>query len=190
MIEIVLASASPRRAELLESAGIWFVVVPSTVEEERLPGEGAIEFVRRLARDKAMEVAGRHPGRIFIGADTVVVCDDGILGKPVDDADAVRMLRLLSGRTHQVVTGFCVFDRLSGKGVEDAVVTDVTFVPLDDREIDAYVATGCPRDKAGAYAIQGGAAYMVERISGSYTNVVGLPLAEVVKVLRNLGVGP
>lgn len=190
MSGIVLASASPRRAELLESAGVSFVVVPSTVEEEQLPGEGACDFVRRLARDKAMEVAGRHPGRIFVGADTVVVCDDEILGKPVDDDDAVRMLRMLSGRTHQVVTGFCVFERPSGKVVDGAVVTDVTFIPLREEEIAAYVATGCPRDKAGAYAIQGGAAYMVERIAGSYTNVVGLPLAEVVRVLRSMGVGP
>lgn len=188
MAEIVLASASPRRAELLESAGVPFVVVPSSVEEERLPGEDPVTFVSRLARDKTMAVASQTPGRVFIGADTIVVADDEILGKPLDDDDAIRMLRTLSGRTHRVITGFCVYDRLTERIVNDVVETEVTFVSLDEGEIRAYVATGCPRDKAGAYAIQGGAAYMVERIDGSYTNVVGLPLAEVVAVLKSMGV--
>jgi len=188
MADIVLASASPRRAELLESAGVTFVVIPSSVEEERLPGEDPVTFVCRLARDKAMDVAARSQGRVFIGADTVVVCDDQILGKPVDDDDATRMLRTLSGRTHRVITGFCVYDRATERVVNEAVVTRVRFVPLGEEEIRAYVATGCPRDKAGAYAIQGGAAWMVERIDGSYTNVVGLPLAEVVAVLKSMGV--
>lgn len=184
---IILASASPRRAELLESAGIRFTVVPGHIDETPLPGEQPVDHVLRLAREKGAEVAGREDGRFFIGADTIVLCDGEIMGKPRDNGDARRMLVKLSGRTHQVITGFAVLDRETGRTVARSVSTDVTFKTLDDGEIDAYVATGCPLDKAGAYAIQGGAAYMVERISGSYTNVVGLPLCEVVAVLRDLG---
>lgn len=184
---IILASASPRRAELLESAGIRFSVVPGHIDETPLPGEDPVDHVLRLAREKGAEVAAREDGRYFIGADTIVLCDGEIMGKPRDYGDARRMLLKLSGRTHQVITGFAVLDRESGRTVCRSVSTDVTFKPLSDGEIDAYVATGCPLDKAGAYAIQGGAAYMVARISGSYTNVVGLPLCEVVGVLRELG---
>jgi len=184
---IILASASPRRAELLESAGVRFNVVPGHIDETPLPGEQPVDHVLRLAREKGAEVAGREEGRFFIGADTIVLCDGEIMGKPLDNDDARRMLAKLSGRTHQVITGFVVLDRESGRTVAGSVTTDVTFKPLDAAEIDAYVATGCPLDKAGAYAIQGGAAYMVERISGSYTNVVGLPLCEVVGTLRELG---
>jgi len=184
---IILASASPRRAELLESAGVRFNVVPGHIDETPLPGEQPVDHVLRLAREKGAEVAGREEGRFFIGADTIVLCDGEIMGKPLDNDDARRMLAKLSGRTHQVITGFVVLDRESGRTVAGSVTTDVTFKPLDAAEIDAYVATGCPLDKAGAYAIQGGAAYMVERISGSYTNVVGLPLCEVVGALRELG---
>ena len=184
--EIVLASASPRRAELLESAGIRFVVVPGHIDETPLPDEQPVEHVLRLAREKAAEVARREEGRYFIGADTIVVCAGEIMGKPRDDADASRMLRKLSGRTHQVVTGFAVLDQTAERYVTQAVSTDVVFKELTDAEIAAYVATGCPRDKAGAYAIQGGAAYMVARINGSYTNVVGLPLCEVVAALAEL----
>lgn len=184
---IILASASPRRAELLESAGIRFVVVPGHIDETPLPRELPIDHVLRLAREKGAEVARREEGRFFIGADTIVLCDGEIMGKPRDNHDASRMLARLSGRSHQVITGFSVFDRESGRTVTRAVSTDVTFKTLTSEEIEAYVATGCPLDKAGAYAIQGGAAYMVERINGSYTNVVGLPLCEVVAVLRELG---
>jgi septum formation protein len=186
-IDIVLASASPRRAELLESAGIRFSVVPGHIDETPLPGEQPVAHVLRLAQEKAAEVARRDSGRYFIGADTIVVCDDEIMGKPRDDADAARMLRKLAGRTHQVVTGFAVFDQTAERIISRAVSTDVVFKELSNAEIAAYVATGCPLDKAGAYAIQGGAAYMVARISGSYTNVVGLPLCEVVGVLREFG---
>jgi septum formation protein len=185
--EIILASASPRRAELLESAGIRFVVVPGHIDETPFPGELPAAHVLRLAEEKAREVAGREPGRFFIGADTVVVCDGEIMGKPRDDDDAVRMLRKLSGVAHEVITGFAVLDRGEEAAVSRAVTTRVFFKQLADAEIAAYVATGCPRDKAGAYAIQGGAAYMVERIDGSYTNVVGLPLCEVVATLRTMG---
>jgi septum formation protein len=185
---IVLASASPRRSELLESAGIPFSVIPADIPEEPLPGESPTAHVLRLAEEKARAVAGSAGGDLFIGADTVVVCDGEIMGKPVDAADARRMLSALSGRTHEVITGFALYDRERDRLVSDAVSTRVIFKPLTSREIDAYVATGCPFDKAGAYAIQGGAAYMVRGIEGSYTNVVGLPLCEVVEALGRLEV--
>lgn len=184
---IILASASPRRAELLESAGIRFDVVPGHIDETPLPGERPVDHVLRLAREKAAEVAEREGGRFYVGADTIVLCDGEIMGKPRDTDDAMRMLAKLAGQTHQVITGFAVLDRENGRAVNRAISTDVTFKPLSRGEIEAYVATGCPLDKAGAYAIQGGAAYMVERINGSYTNVVGLPLCEVVGVLLELG---
>jgi septum formation protein len=184
---IVLASASPRRAELLESAGIRFVVVPGHIDETPFPGEQPVDHVVRLAREKAAEVARREESRFFVAADTIVLCDGEIMGKPRDNGDARRMLAKLSNRVHQVITGFAVLDATTNRTIIRAVSTDVTFKPLSEGEIDAYVATGCPLDKAGAYAIQGGAAYMVERIAGSYTNVVGLPLCEVVAALRELG---
>ncbi len=184
--KVILASASPRRAELLESAGVRFDVVPGHIDETPLPGEEPVPHVLRLAREKADEVAAREDGRLFIGADTIVLCDGEIMGKPRDDGDAARMLTKLSGRGHQVITGFAVFDRDRGRSISRAVTTQVFFKPLSAEEIAAYVATGCPLDKAGAYAIQGGAAYMVERIDGSYTNVVGLPLCEVVAALVEL----
>lgn len=184
---IVLASASPRRSELLESADISFKIVPADIDESALPDEEPIEHVLRLADGKAHKASSIADGRFFIGADTIVLCDDEIMGKPRDSADARRMLRSLSGRVHQVITGFAVMEKKTGKVVSKAVTTDVAFKQLDDVEIEAYVSTGCPMDKAGAYAIQGGAAYMVERIDGSYTNVVGLPLCEVVETLREIG---
>ena len=185
---IVLASASPRRSELLESAGISFSVVPADIAEEVLPGESPTAHVLRLAEGKALAVAGSAEGDYFIGADTVVVSDGEIMGKPADAADARRMLTALSGKAHEVITGFAVYERKLDRLVSDAVSTRVIFKPLTIEEVDAYIATGCPFDKAGAYAIQGGAAYMVRGIEGSYTNVVGLPLCEVVEVLRRLGV--
>jgi septum formation protein len=187
MSAIVLASASPRRSELLESAGIPFRIAPSDIPEDALPGETPEAHVRRLAREKARAVAAVTEGRYVIGADTIVACDGEIMGKPVNEADAGRMLRKLAGKGHQVITGFAVIDRQEEREVVEAVTTQVHFKGLSDAEIDAYVATGCPMDKAGAYAIQGGAAYMVRRIDGSYTNVVGLPLCEVVESLRELG---
>jgi septum formation protein len=184
---IILASASPRRMELLESAGIEFGVCPADIPEEPLPGEQPRDHVLRLARDKAYEAAARVEGRFFIGADTIVLCDGEIMGKPVDEGDAERMLKKLSGVAHEVITGFAVFDRERDGVICRSVTTKVYFKPLRDEEIRSYVATGCPMDKAGAYAIQGGAAHMVERIEGSYTNVVGLPLCEVVEALRRMG---
>ncbi|GLI37145.1 septum formation inhibitor Maf [Geobacter hydrogenophilus] len=184
---IVLASASPRRLELLASAGIEFDVFASDIPEEPIPGEAPADFSVRLAKDKAVATAARTEGRWFIGADTIVVCDGEIMGKPADEADAVRMLKKLSGVSHEVITGYAIYDKERDGILCKPVVTKVFFKGLRDDEISAYVATGCPMDKAGAYAIQGGAAYMVERIDGSYTNVVGLPLCEVVEDLRTLG---
>ena len=184
---IILASASPRRVELLASAGVEFEVCAGNIPEEPLPGELPEDHVIRLAREKALDVAGKHEGRFFIGADTVVVCDGEIMGKPKDSEDAHRMLFKLSGVPHEVITGFAVYDRERDDAVTSAVTTKVYFKHLRAEEVAAYVATGCPFDKAGAYAIQGGAAHMVQRIDGSYTNVVGLPLCEVVEVLRRIG---
>ncbi len=184
---IILASASPRRLELLASAGIEFEVFAGDVDEAVLPGEAPEDHVVRLAREKAFYVAARVEGRFVVGADTVVVCDGEIMGKPRDAADAERMLKKLSGVAHEVITGYAVFDREREGAVSAAVTTRVFFKALRDDEIRDYIATGCPFDKAGAYAIQGGAAYMVERIDGSYTNVVGLPLCEVVEALRRIG---
>jgi septum formation protein len=184
---IILASASPRRQELLASAGILFSVVPGDIDETPHAGEDPVSHVVRLAEEKAREASTRADGRFFIGADTIVGLDGEILGKPGDEEEAAVMLRKLSNRMHHVITGFAVIDHESGKTVSRAVSTEVYFRKVSDAEITAYVATGCPLDKAGAYAIQGGAASMVEKINGSYTNVVGLPLCEVVCVLREAG---
>ncbi|MBJ6799359.1 Maf family nucleotide pyrophosphatase [Geomonas propionica] len=184
---IVLASASPRRSELLESAGISFRVLPADICEDQLPNEEPVDHVLRLAEGKARAAAEKTEGRYFLGADTIVLCDGEIMGKPKDHADAQRMLRKLSGVPHEVVTGFAIYDRERDDALVEAVRTKVFFKPLRDEEIDAYIATGCPFDKAGGYAIQGGAAHMVQKIDGSYTNVVGLPLCEVVEKLRVLG---
>jgi len=184
---IILASASPRRVDLLLSAGIEFQVRPADIDETCLQGEKPEIHALRLSREKARHVASSHPGRFFIGADTIVVCDGEIMGKPADAADAERMLRKLSGRVHEVITGFCILDLETGREAAEAVTTRVYFKKLLPQEIQAYIATGCPFDKAGAYAIQGNAAYMIRKIEGSYTNVVGLPLCEVVEALRGLG---
>jgi len=184
---IVLASASPRRVELLQSAGVTVSVRPSGTDEVLLPGEAPEAHAMRLAREKAQEVAALGNGRFFIGADTIVVSGDDIMGKPRDAKDAERMLRKLSGTVHQVITGFSVIDAVSNSEITAAVKTLVYFKELRDDEIHAYIASGCPFDKAGAYAIQGDAAHMIRKIEGSYTNVVGLPLCEVVEALRTLG---
>jgi septum formation protein len=184
--DIILASASPRRTELMALAGIEFTVVPADIREDVLPGEAAADHVLRLSREKADAVAATHDGRFFIGADTIVVLDGEILGKPVNDADALRMLSGLSGRDHEVITGFTVFDKINGVHISRSVCTEVTFKKLEEREIAAYIATGCPMDKAGAYAIQGGAVHFVRSINGSYTNVIGLPMTELYEVLQTM----
>jgi septum formation protein len=184
---IVLASASPRRTELMTLAGIEFLVVPADINEEVLPGEEPAEHVLRLAREKADAVAATTNGRFFIGADTVVVLDDRIMGKPADEAEAFRMLSELSGRNHEVITGFSVFDKVSGIHLSRCVRTDVTFKELTEGEIRAYISSGCPMDKAGAYAMQGGAVHFIRSICGSYTNVIGLPMTELYETLCQLG---
>ena len=186
---IVLASASPRRKELLERVGVACAVYPSHINEDYIPGESPREHVLRLAHEKALEISGRTdvPGRWFIGSDTVVVRDDAILGKPIDAADAAAMLTSLSGRSHEVLTAFTVHDRERGITLSEVVSTAVRFKELTATEVSGYIASGEPFDKAGAYAIQGIGACLVQAINGSYTNVVGLPLCEVVDVLEHLG---
>lgn len=187
---IILASASPRRRELLERIGIPTVVVPAHIDESVLADESPEEHVRRLSRAKAECVAAGMPeGRYFIGSDTVVVLDGRILGKPADRAEAAAMLRSLSGNRHQVWSGFAIHDRRECRTLDGAVCTDVEFRTLSSREIEGYIETGEPMDKAGAYAIQGIGTFMVRQIHGSYTNVVGLPLAELLDALAELGAG-
>jgi septum formation protein len=187
---LVLASASPRRRELLTQAGFSFEVHPANIPEELNPGEDPIAYVSRLAREKAQAVFAQLSASLesranltVLGADTTVTLDDHILGKPEDAADAVRMLRLLSGRTHRVITGIAVVTATSAQVA--AEVTTVTFLPLSDAEIAAYIATGEPMDKAGAYAIQGLAARWIPRIEGCYFNVVGLPISLVSTLLAS-----
>jgi len=186
---IVLASASPRRSELLQQVGIRFQIIPSDADEALLADETAEDHAVRLSRDKALEVASRQAvaGRWFIGSDTVVVRDDAVLGKPADTAEARMMLTSLSGRSHRVISGYAVHDRDSGRTISAVAVTRVFFKELTSREIEGYIATGEPFDKAGAYAIQGIGSFMIPRIEGSYTNVVGLPLCEVIAALEELG---
>lgn len=187
--QLVLASASPRRRELLARVGLRFDVVPSSADETVLPGESPEEHVVRLSAAKAREVAGRPevPGRWFLGSDTVVLRDGAILGKPQTGQEAAAMLRSLSGRRHRVLSGFAVNDRQTKSEVTGAVSTTVHFKELTTAEIDGYIATEEPFGKAGAYAIQGIGAFLVRAIEGSYTNVVGLPLCEVIEVLERLG---
>lgn len=186
---LVLASASPRRRELLASLGIDFTVVPSQAPEALLAGETPRQHVIRLSREKALEVAGRQavPGRWFIGSDTVVVRDSAILGKPADAEEAAAMLRSLSGRSHRVLSGYAIYDRSSEQLEVGAAETRVRFKELTEQEIAGYIATGEPFGKAGSYAIQGIGAFMIPAIEGSYSNVVGLPLCEVVAALERLG---
>lgn len=182
---VVLASGSPRRLELLRRLGLEPVVRPADVDERALPGEGPSEHVARLARDKATAV-DRRPDELVIAADTEVVLDDRVLGKPTDDADASAMLRSLAGRSHRVLTGVHVVHDGSEAGAVET--TQVWIRDLTDDEITAYLATGEPFDKAGGYGIQGAGGMFVTRIEGSDSNVVGLPLATVVRLAAEVGV--
>jgi septum formation protein len=172
---------------MLISMGLEFEVIPSEVDEFFLQGETPEEHVIRLARTKAMKVAEKHGGRWVLAADTIVVIDGKVLGKPQDREGAEEMLQLLSRREHRVITGYCVLQAFTGKSRQGMVVTRVTFKALSPGEIRWYLATDEPLDKAGGYAIQGKAAFMVKEIKGSYTNVVGLPLTEVIEALQELG---
>jgi septum formation protein len=195
---LVLASASPRRQELLRNAGIQFTVQPADIDETPLAGESPRDCAERLAREKARAVFQNQPQNYVLGADTIVVIDDVVLGKPSDANDAARMLRLLSGRTHAVITGVCLMGPIAG-GQESRTenpelktvfektaseTTHVTMSKISDDEIRDYVATGEPMDKAGAYAIQGMASRWIPRIAGDYSNVVGLPVSLVYTMLR------
>jgi len=213
---LILASASPRRQELLRSAGISFAVQPANIDETPIEGESPRDCAERLAREKAIAVWKRRPQDLVLGADTIVVVEGSILGKPADADDAVRMLRMLSGREHQVITGVCLvspaaFDETAAPTQPDgkspllansarsgapvgisssesvrvtSETTLVTFEQLSEKEIRDYVATGEPMDKAGAYAIQGMASRWIPRVEGDYSNVVGLPVALVYRMLR------
>ncbi|HMB16225.1 MAG TPA: Maf family protein [Pelovirga sp.] len=187
---LILASASPRRKELLEQIGLQFSVMPSNVAEIIKPAEAPEDLVVRLSLDKAYDIAARADisARWIIGSDTVVVCNEQILGKPADDRDAAAMLHQLSGTSHLVVSGYAVIDRRQQSHRTEAVTTKVHFRQLTEVEIARYIATGEPADKAGAYAIQGIAACFVSGIEGSYTNVVGLPLCRLTLALKELGV--
>ena len=187
-VQIILASGSPRRKMLLESAGIMLKIEVSEADESHFPREDPRQYLRRTARAKADAIIKRHSGEhvIIISADTIVVKDNNILGKPVNDDDARNMLKSLSGRAHHVMTGVCVADVFHQRTDVFISETVVHFTKLTDEDIEWYIQTGEPRDKAGSYGIQGQAARFVESIEGSYTNVVGLPLCETIRALQKL----
>lgn len=188
MKKIILASGSPRRSEMLRNLDIDFTVIKSDADESIVNPHGipVNVYVQELALLKATEVYGRVSAEdaLIIGADTIVTVDGEILGKPADEADAFRMIRALSGRTHQVYTGICVVRSEDGYSVCDSECTDVTFSELSDDEIYEYIHTKEPYDKAGGYAIQGKGALLIEKISGDYFNVVGLPVRKLVKLMK------
>ncbi|MCU1304895.1 MAG: maf protein [Candidatus Sulfotelmatobacter sp.] len=195
---LILASASPRRQELLRNAGISFTVQPADIDEAPLENEAPQACAERLAREKALAVSESRPQDYVLGADTIVVVGDAMLGKPRDSDDAIRMLRLLSGRAHSVITGVCLVSPIAVRSesrqrtenrelATASATTMVSMVELSDAEIRDYVATGEPIDKAGAYAIQGMASRWIPRIEGDYGNVVGLPVALVYGMLRERG---
>ncbi|MFH1886445.1 MAG: Maf family protein [Pseudomonadota bacterium] len=185
---IILASASPRRRDLLTQAGVSFVVWVPDVDEELNPGTPPMEAAQVLAERKARLAAREHPESWVLAADTLVWTEEEILGKPRDPGDARRMLTLLSGRTHRVTTGFCLGRENGGPWIVDAVTTEVAFRDLSPGEIEWYIQTGEPFDKAGGYGIQGLGVFLVREIRGSYTNVVGLPVCEVLEHLAKAGV--
>jgi septum formation protein len=184
-VRLLLASSSPRRAELLRAAGFAFEVVPVDLDEQLHAGETAEAYVSRLAEAKAAAAASKAPDALVLGADTTVVIRGHVLGKPADSLDAQRMLRLLSGRTHQVLTGVCV--RMGQRRLIHVESSQVRMASLNEAEIAWYVGTGEPMDKAGAYAVQGLASRFIDGIDGSYSNVVGLPVAAVYNLLKQLG---
>lgn len=181
---IILASGSPRRAELIKEITEDFEVIPSAAEEiiqpDRSPEENALD----LAKLKAQEVSLRYPGRWVLGADTIVVLAGQVIGKPIDEQDAKQILRRLSGQEHQVITAMAL---INGQCFQEATVSTVKIKPLSDKEIRDYIATGEPMDKAGAYAIQGTGSFMVESYRGSYSNIVGLPIESLRKLLAKVG---
>ena len=190
MTRFILASSSPRRRELLASVGAEFDVLPSHVPEEHRPGEAPEDYVARLSREKANAIAMQHPSRWVIAADTTVLLGDQLLEKPLNKADAARMLSLIAGKTHIVYTGVTLQN--AGLEIRDTRVaeSEVRMLPLSQSDVEWYVATGEPLDKAGAYAVQGVGAMFIDSIHGSYTNVVGLPLALLFQMMRKVGIDP
>jgi septum formation protein len=185
---LILASKSPRRRYLLKQAGLSFTVIPSAIDESKVPLSSPQAYVKILAEAKAKQVSEDYPEKWIIGADTVVMIDGDLLGKPESRAQAREMLNRLSGKTHQVFTGYCVCCKSKDRSYSAAVKTDVRFKNLSDTEIEWYIRTDEPFDKAGAYAIQGLGTFLVKSIKGSYTNVVGLPVCEVIEFLIDEGI--
>jgi septum formation protein len=185
--QLILASASPRRRQLLAQLALPFTVMPANLEERQLANEPPLPYVVRMAESKAAHLAQQYPDAFVLGADTVVVLDNDILGKPADTQEARQMLHRLSGRQHTVITGLALLHQRQQLKRLDTVSTLVRFRPLLPVDIETYVATGEPLDKAGAYAIQGGAAAFVVSLDGCYTNVVGLPLRRTAALLRSAG---
>lgn len=190
--KLILASASPRRSDMLRGLGVPFEIFPADVNEDALPGEKPVELVTRLAREKAEAVSEHRPHDYVLAADTIVVLEEEeksvVLGKPVDVADAKKMLRRLQGATHYVYSGYCITCKAASVERLGVCRSAVTFGKLGEAEIEAYVKTGEGADKAGAYALQGLGAWFVKNIEGSYSNVIGLPLWEVLSDLKELGV--
>ena len=184
---LILASKSPRRRYLLEKAGLKLTVIPSKVDESSVILSAPDAYVKSLAEAKAEDISNRYPDRWIIGADTIVFIDNTILGKPASRDEAREMLKNLSAKTHKVLTGYCISHKATGRFISECVTTDVSFKKLSAREIDWYIKSGEPFDKAGAYAIQGIGTCLVKRINGSYTNVVGLPICEVLEYLIKEG---
>ena len=190
--KLILASKSPRRAEILRAVGWPFEAVAANIDETRAPDEDAVSYVKRLAHTKAATVAERVPGRVILGADTIVVIDGEILGQPGDAENARRMLNLLSGKWHEVLTGVALINDQSqdARVVVDHAVTRVRFGQMSEEEVDWYVATHEPLDKAGAYAIQGHAALFIEEVQGDYFNIVGLPIRLIYELLNKTNLTP
>jgi septum formation protein len=185
---LILASKSPRRRDLLDQAGLTFAVIPSTVDEGSVPTVPPEEHVRFLAQAKADDVAERYPESWVIGADTVVMVENTMLGKPRSESEARQMIQALSGKTHKVLTGYCICCKRAQRSFSETVETRVMFKPLTNEEINWYVNTAEPFDKAGGYAAQGLGTFLIKRVEGSYTSVVGLPVCEVVDFLLKEGV--
>lgn len=186
-IRLILASASPRRADLLSNIGLEFDIEPSQIQERPHADEAPPDYITRIARAKVVAVARKRESGLIVGADTIVVLDGRMLGKPKDDEDARRMLRLLSGKWHAVMTGLALYDAATKREVADYDKTLVRFAQMGEKEIDWYVGTGEPMDKAGAYGIQGFGGLFVEEIAGNYYNVVGLPIPLLYRLARRLG---
>jgi len=184
---LVLASASPRRDEMLRLVGVRFAILHGNVDEAPRAGEAPEHYALRLSEAKARAVAAMRPGHWVLGADTIVTIDGELLGKPATRDEARCMIRKLSGREHTVITAFTLFNSEQAKVIRQAVASKVRFKEIPDDEVEWYVATDEPYDKAGGYAVQGKASFLVSEIHGSYTNVVGLPLCEVVEALKELG---